>query len=158
MSPPFSGPKDKPNNKPAWSRYKVRMTSCLAYFSTWKMEATFSSESSVEFQRTTAIYRRKKTRHGYFCCILWLPLNILSHSFSLYALRNQDVMQCCIVRAEKESRIVCLSTEIPLSVTFAWSLNSTDLQTLQTEARLHSSDWNNFSYYILWSSWIFSVI
>jgi hypothetical protein len=32
---------------------KVRLLSCLAYCSTLKMEATYSSEASVSFQRTT---------------------------------------------------------------------------------------------------------
>jgi hypothetical protein len=97
---------------------QARMVSCLVYSSTLKMKANCSSETSVDFQRTT---------WPYFRCVLWLPLNILPHSFPLYTPQYQDVMQCGIARAEKESCIVCLSTEIPLSVAYAWSLNSRDL-------------------------------
>jgi hypothetical protein len=158
MSPLFTGSKNKPSKKPAWSRQSKDGFSLSSFFDLEDGGDFFFRIVSWISTDYMAIYRRKRTRHSYFCCVLWLPLNILSHSFSLYALRNQDVMQCCRVRAGKESRIVCLSTEIPLSVAFAWSLNSTDLSKRKTEAGLYISDWNNFSYYILWSSWIFSVI
>jgi hypothetical protein len=49
MSPPSSGWKNKPRKKPEWNS-KI---SFLGYFSTLKMEATCSSVTSVDFQRTT---------------------------------------------------------------------------------------------------------
>jgi hypothetical protein len=45
-----------------------RLASCLDYFSTLKMEATCSSEMSVEFRRTTWYYTtEEKTLHKYRC-------------------------------------------------------------------------------------------
>jgi hypothetical protein len=36
-----------------------KLVSCLAYYSILKMEATCSSETSVDFQRTTRVYTRR---------------------------------------------------------------------------------------------------
>jgi hypothetical protein len=51
-SPPSSGLKNKPSKKPAWKQVVSRSP----YFSTLKMEAACSSETSVDIQRTTRRY------------------------------------------------------------------------------------------------------
>jgi hypothetical protein len=58
ISPPSSGSKNKPNKKPARKQVACRalLVSCSAYPSTLKMEAICSSETSVDFQRTTRRY------------------------------------------------------------------------------------------------------
>jgi hypothetical protein len=55
ISPPSSGSKNKQRKKPAELCLPPAFTlvSCSAYFLTLKMEATCSSETSVDFQRTT---------------------------------------------------------------------------------------------------------
>jgi hypothetical protein len=61
MSPPFSELKNNPSKKPTWqqignqSSLFLPLVSCLAY-STLKMEAICSSETSIDFQRTTRRY------------------------------------------------------------------------------------------------------
>jgi hypothetical protein len=48
-----AGAKNKPNKKPGCT---ITLVSCLAYSSTLKMEATCSSETSIDFRRTTRRY------------------------------------------------------------------------------------------------------
>jgi hypothetical protein len=57
MSTPSSGSKNELNKNPVLSRQQAEMldacftlVSCLAYFSALKMEATCSSDTSVDFQ------------------------------------------------------------------------------------------------------------
>jgi hypothetical protein len=58
-SPPSSGLKIKPNNKPAWSRKQAALL---------KLEATGSSETSVDFHQTTRRYiPQARTLHNYRC-------------------------------------------------------------------------------------------
>jgi hypothetical protein len=56
ISPPSSGSKNKPRKKPASTSYQAELVYCLAYLSTLKMEAKFSSETSVDFEWTTLRY------------------------------------------------------------------------------------------------------
>jgi hypothetical protein len=51
MSPPYSGAKNKPRKETGMKQVASR-----AYYSVLKMEATFYSEKSVDFQRTTWRY------------------------------------------------------------------------------------------------------
>jgi hypothetical protein len=53
ISPPSPGSKYKPSKKPALLATYFMLVSSLAYSSSLRMEATFSSESSVDFKRTT---------------------------------------------------------------------------------------------------------
>jgi hypothetical protein len=66
-SPPSSGSKNKPSNKPAWKQAASRvLVSFRTYSSTLKMEATCSSETSVDFQRSTPNYIRENiTLHNH---------------------------------------------------------------------------------------------
>jgi hypothetical protein len=48
--------KEETSLKQVASRTSFMLVSCLAYFSNLKMEATCSSETSVDFQRTTRRY------------------------------------------------------------------------------------------------------
>jgi hypothetical protein len=59
MSPPSSGPKNKPSKKPDLLATCFTLVSCLAYSSTLTMEAICSSETSVDFQRTARRYISK---------------------------------------------------------------------------------------------------
>jgi hypothetical protein len=73
MSPPSSGPKNKPSMKPAWAclTHAFTLISCSAYSSTLKMEAICSSETSVEFQRITQRYiPEDSTLHHILCSVL----------------------------------------------------------------------------------------
>jgi hypothetical protein len=55
--------KSKPSKKPAWKQVASR-----AYFSTLKMEATCSSETSVNFQWITGRYMpQDRTLHNHRC-------------------------------------------------------------------------------------------
>jgi hypothetical protein len=60
MSPPSSGPKNKPsydrNHHKGLLATCFTLISCLAYSSTLKMEEICYSETSVEFQQTTRPY------------------------------------------------------------------------------------------------------
>jgi hypothetical protein len=50
------------------SSLKVMFVSCLAYFSTQKMEVTCSTETSIDFQRTTGRYiTEDRTLHNHRC-------------------------------------------------------------------------------------------
>jgi hypothetical protein len=62
MLPPSSGPKNKP----------VNQVSGLTYSSTLRMEATYSSETSIDFQWTTWCYILDDTT-------LHLTLNVGGH-------------------------------------------------------------------------------
>jgi hypothetical protein len=53
---PSSGSKYKPSDKQATNKYQTELYLLYAYFSTLKMEVTYSSESLVNFQRTTRRY------------------------------------------------------------------------------------------------------
>jgi hypothetical protein len=53
---PSSGFKSKPSKKPAKIMQGHLLVSCLAYSSTLKIEAIRSSETSVDFYRTTTRY------------------------------------------------------------------------------------------------------
>jgi hypothetical protein len=57
MSPPSSGLNNKPSKKPAWSRQQAELGS---------LEATYSSEMSVDFQRTTRSYIPELLRNNMF--------------------------------------------------------------------------------------------
>jgi hypothetical protein len=60
MSPPSSESKNKPSKKPAWKK--------VAYPSTLKIEATYSSETSVDFRRTTRRYiAEDESLHNHNC-------------------------------------------------------------------------------------------
>jgi hypothetical protein len=72
ISPPSSGSKNKPSKKEAWELclpFSFTLVSCSAYFSSLKMEATRSSETLVDFQRTTWRYVPDySTLHCFVCC------------------------------------------------------------------------------------------
>jgi hypothetical protein len=71
ISPPSSESKNKPSKKPP----ALSLAYCSAYFSTLKMEAICSSETSVDFQRTTQRYiPEDSTLHNHRC------ENLKSHS------------------------------------------------------------------------------
>jgi hypothetical protein len=68
------------------------LVSCLAYSSTMKMEATCSSETSVDFQRTTRHYiPEDKTllKHCY-------RLSLERHKKS-FVLQNCILVNCCVI-------------------------------------------------------------
>jgi hypothetical protein len=67
MSSPFSGLKNKPSQIPAWKpclTHDFTLISFLNYFPTLEMEATCSSETSVDFQQTTRHYRQNTSLHS----------------------------------------------------------------------------------------------
>jgi hypothetical protein len=70
MSLPSLGSKNKPGKKPAWkvtSRTCVfPLVYCLASSSTLKMEATYFSETSVDFQWTTRCYITEDRKNSSF--------------------------------------------------------------------------------------------
>jgi hypothetical protein len=71
ISPSSSGSKSKPSKKPVWSMKLATcfmLVSCLAYSSTLKMKATYSSEMSVSFQRTAWRHiPAERTLRNYLC-------------------------------------------------------------------------------------------
>jgi hypothetical protein len=75
-----SGSKNKLGKKPAWIRQQAQLGSCVTYSSTLKMEATCSSETSVNFQRTTPRYVPEDRT---LCPFLFLhPICLGSYSFT----------------------------------------------------------------------------
>jgi hypothetical protein len=61
MSPPPSGLRSKKDDKPAWNRQKAEvayftLVCFFPYYSALTIEETCSSETSVDFQRTTRRY------------------------------------------------------------------------------------------------------
>jgi hypothetical protein len=68
MSPPSSQLKNKPSRALALLLARFMQISCLAYSVTVKMGATYSSEMSVDFQRTTWRYiPEDRTLHNHRC-------------------------------------------------------------------------------------------
>jgi hypothetical protein len=56
-----------------WDTPIFMLVDCLAYSSTLKMGATYSSETSIDFQRTTGLYiPDDRTLQSYFCLVLEL--------------------------------------------------------------------------------------
>jgi hypothetical protein len=77
ISLPFSGSKNEPSSESMW---KAVMVSCSACSSNLKKETIFSSETSVDFQRTTSYYipvdsilqRKPCLRSLPVCCVVSL--------------------------------------------------------------------------------------
>jgi hypothetical protein len=61
MSLPSSDLKDEPSEKSERRRHERKLVSSLAYISTLKVEATYSSETSVVFQRATQRFASEDT-------------------------------------------------------------------------------------------------
>jgi hypothetical protein len=70
---------------PAVSATRFMLVSCLAYSSTVKIEATCSSETSVEFHRTTRRYiPEDRTLHNH-CCEYLKSYNMFLISLSVFS-------------------------------------------------------------------------
>jgi hypothetical protein len=83
-------PCNRPSKKLAWSRQQVAcltLVSCLAYSSVLKMEVTCSTETSVDFQRTTWCNNPEDTiPHNHRC------KNLKSYSRSLFTKLSRSVV------------------------------------------------------------------
>jgi hypothetical protein len=61
------------------------LVSCMVYSATLKMEATSSSETSVDFQWTTRRYiPENRTLHNHHCGILKSSINILLANLNMF--------------------------------------------------------------------------
>jgi hypothetical protein len=95
ISPPSSGSKNKPSNKPAYS-------------STPKIDAIFSSEMSVNFQRTTQRYiPEDRTLHNHRCENLNSYKGLfLGGCLIAISIQHKNVRHCCF------SNFLLLSEEL----------------------------------------------
>lgn len=67
-------------------------------------------------------------------------INVMSHSFTIYAPQTRMLMQLSSKRAGKERCVVCWPIEVPLSVARVWPLNSARYQ---EDGGLHAIVWND---------------
>jgi hypothetical protein len=119
MSPSSSGLKNKPGKKAAFlARNQALLAarfmpvSCLAYSSTLKMEATCSSGTSVDFQRTARRYiPEDRTLHGHRC------ESLESYRLHTYSLLNQ----CPFIETENSTHLITKhdSVHCPVSVQYS---------------------------------------
>jgi hypothetical protein len=75
----------------------VKQVSCSAYSSTLKLEAIYSSEMSVDFQRITRSYIPTLLRNIHQCQIYKRNQNWLIHSQTFRCTRTEGRMNCAIL-------------------------------------------------------------
>jgi hypothetical protein len=128
MSPPSSGSNSKPSEIPAWSWQQAILVSCLVYSSNLKIVAIYSSEKSVDFQRTTQRYTPEDRTLRNHSCKNPVSCNMDKVQYQTrFFLQPRPLTNCSDYWHLNEKTIVVLGESERRNGVLAWELAWKDL-------------------------------